>query len=70
MPILLTYAEVQEKFAAAWKALPSMYRNDTCLTFFLDCNENLCALFDLGGECMWDDVSSENRQSVWIRLDL
>ncbi len=68
LPATLSYQEVQEKHGEAWKALPEAYKEDSCLTFFLDCHENLCALHDLGGECMWDD--SAPLFPRWIRTDL
>jgi hypothetical protein len=48
-----TYTEIQTKFPKAWSKLPSSYRNDSCLVFYSDCNDNLCADHDLGGSYLW-----------------
>lgn len=39
---------------AAYKALPSSYKNDHALTFHYDENGELCATHDLGGEFCWN----------------
>jgi hypothetical protein len=44
---------VMDLFPEAYEALPEPYKNDSCLTFFLDVNGNLCAEFDLGGEFLF-----------------
>ena len=58
----LSYAEVQEQYPAAWQGLPECYRQDTCLTFFLDLNENLCAVNDSNQEFMWCGVKG------WVEI--
>jgi hypothetical protein len=45
--------ELEERFPAAYGALPEPYRNDSCLVFFVDINGNLCAELDIGGEYLW-----------------
>lgn len=60
----LTYPQVQNSYPEAWNALPEPYKNDSCLKFFLDVNDNLCADCELGlnvEECVWDG-------SEWVKL--
>lgn len=54
--------KLEELFPQAYKALPECYKEDSCLVFFIDNNDNLCAEFDLGGEFL----STED--SKWIEL--
>lgn len=45
---------LEELEPAAYKALPSSYKNDHALTFYYDDNQQLCATHDLGGEFCWN----------------
>jgi len=53
----LTTEQMQERFSAAYEALPETYKADSCLEFFLDVNDNLCAEYDLGGEYLWNGTT-------------
>jgi len=46
--------KLEEVEPAAYKALPSSYKNDHALTFYYDENGRLCATHDLGGEFCWN----------------
>jgi len=58
----INYETVAKLYPHAWDALPECYKADSCLTFFLDCNGNLCSELDLGGECVWNG-------SKWVSTD-
>jgi len=45
--------KLEEVEPAAYKALPSSYKNDHALTFYYDENDKLYATHDLGGEFCW-----------------
>jgi hypothetical protein len=60
----LTYKEVQTNHKDAWEALPESYQADSCLTFFLDVNDGLCAEHDMGGEYCFCPI-----QKKWVRAD-
>jgi hypothetical protein len=49
----LSYKEVAAQFPKAWAKVPTSYKNDSCLKFFVDINGTLCSEADLGGhsEC-------------------
>lgn len=55
----LTYNEVRKDIPRAWNALPECYKEDSCLTFFLDVNEHLCAENDSGQTFVFDEASEE-----------
>ena len=50
--------------AEAYDALPDSYKADSCLKFFYDVNNNLCAELDLGGEFMWLPATKE-----WVEVN-
>ncbi len=54
-------ATVQDLFPEAYEALPEPYKNDSCLTFFIDVNGHLCAELDIGGEFMFTDSGEWTR---------
>lgn len=54
--------ELQKRYPEAYAALPSSYQNDSCLTFFVDVNWNLCAESDLKEEYLYT-IKKE-----WIRI--
>ena len=55
--------ELQLRFPEAYNALPESYQNDSCLEFFLDANNYLCAEYDLGGEFLFDLASKK-----WLEI--
>jgi hypothetical protein len=52
--------QLERDWPAAYEALPEPYKNDSCLTFFVDNNGHLCAEKDTGEEYVWFD-------GQWVR---
>lgn len=50
-----TIEQLELVYPAAYKALPEPYKNDSCLTFFIDNNGHLCAETDTDEEYVWFD---------------
>lgn len=46
-------SELKIRFSEAYATLPECYKADSCLTFFIDINGNLCAEDDSGHEYMY-----------------
>ena len=55
--------ELEERFPKAFAALPSSYKNDSVLTYFIDEDGILCAQHDQGGIFVWTGRK-------WIRGDI
>jgi hypothetical protein len=55
----LTCEEVQEKYPAAWNALPEIHKADSSLTFYL-VHDGLCAS-SLKGEFNWEEA-----EDIWF----
>ena len=60
----LSYSEVRKDLPKVWEALPECYRDDTCLSFFLDVNGNVCADHDSGETFVFDEESE-----TWVQYD-
>lgn len=60
--------ELQEKHPAAYDVLPEPYKNDSCLKFFIDVNNNLCAEDDFGAEYQYINSRNNNYTSKWIQI--
>lgn len=54
---------VETHFPEAYEALPELYKDDSCLRFFLDVNGNLCAQNENDEEFLFDEVAAE-----WIDI--
>lgn len=62
-------SKLKEVEPAAYKALPSSYKNDRALTFYYNENGELCADHDLGGTWQWK-VAPASGKGKWIRIDV
>jgi hypothetical protein len=60
--------ELHTNYPEAYNALPDSYKNDSCLTFFIDVNNNLCAEDDSGKEYQYINGYKNNFASKWIQI--
>jgi hypothetical protein len=62
--------ELHTNYPEAYDALPDPYKNDSCLTFFIDVNNHLCAEDDGEQEYMFLPAHENNVDNfpLWVSI--
>jgi len=64
-----TILDLEQDFPDAYAALPESYKEDSCLTFFVDINGNICSEDEKGNQYLFlPKFSGENDFPLWISI--